>query len=123
MHEITFYYMVEHTYDLDDIFVSLSAQTRRKILNLIANKSLTVSQIAENFKLTYGAISKHILVLERAKLVVKRREGKEQFISISPVAIEQAEECLMSYRKAWEERLDALDQFLINKSKEKHETN
>jgi DNA-binding transcriptional ArsR family regulator len=111
--------MVEYTYNLDDIFVALSDETRRKILNLITYEGMTVSQISENFKLTYGAISKHILVLEKARLVIKKHKSKERVVSISPVAIEQAEECLMAYRKAWEERLDSLEQYLSNKRKEK----
>jgi DNA-binding transcriptional ArsR family regulator len=101
--------MVEYTYDLDDIFISLSDQTRRKILSLISYQAMTVGQIAGNFKLTYGAISKHILVLEKAKLIVKQRKGKEQIVSLSSVAIEQAEECLMAYRKVMEDRLGSLD--------------
>jgi DNA-binding transcriptional ArsR family regulator len=116
---ITFYYMVEYNYSLDDIFISLSDQTRRKILSLVSTSEMTVGQIAHNFKLTYGAISKHILVLEHANLINKRRKGKEQIVSIAPMAIEQAEECLESYRRIWEERLDSLEQYLNNKNKEK----
>jgi DNA-binding transcriptional ArsR family regulator len=88
-------------------------------LSLISKKALTVGQIAENFKLTYGAISKHILVLEKAKLVNKQRKGKEQLVSMSPAAIEQAEECLLAYKKVMDLQLEALERYVINKIKEK----
>lgn len=111
--------MVEYTYNLDDIFISLSDRTRRMILNLVSQQAMTVSQIAENFKLTYGAISKHILLLEKAKLVNKQRNGKEQIVSISPVAIEQAEECLVAYKKIMALQLESLDNYLTSNNKER----
>jgi DNA-binding transcriptional ArsR family regulator len=107
--------MVEYAYNLDSVFGSLSDQTRRKIVSLIANRAMTIGQIAQYFELTYGAISKHILVLERAKVITKQRRGKEQFVSLSPVAIEQAEACLEAYRGIWEARLDSLAHFINNK--------
>jgi DNA-binding transcriptional ArsR family regulator len=107
--------MVEYTYNLDFVFGSLADQTRRKIVSLISRHSMTVGQIAQHFELTYGAISKHILVLERAKVITKQRKGKEQFVSLSPVAIEQAEACLEAYRHIWEARMDSLAEFVANK--------
>lgn len=104
--------MVERTYDLDDIFASLADETRRRIVELVSRQAMTIGQIAENFRLTYGAISKHVLVLERARLVSKQRRGKEQVVNAAPLAMQHAEECLEAYRKVWEARLDSLENYL-----------
>jgi DNA-binding transcriptional ArsR family regulator len=104
--------MVEYTYDLDSVFASLADETRRKIVQLVSRQALTISQIADSFQLTYGAISKHILVLERAKVIEKRRQGKKRVVSISPLAVEHASEYLESSRRLWEARLDSLEQHL-----------
>jgi DNA-binding transcriptional ArsR family regulator len=106
--------MVERTLNFDDVFASLADETRRNILALVSKQALTISQIADNNKLTYGAISKHILVLEKAKLVIKKRRGKEQLVQIAPQAMSEAEEYLRNLSLAWEERFDALENYLVN---------
>jgi DNA-binding transcriptional ArsR family regulator len=106
--------MVERTLNFNDVFASLADETRRNILALVSKQALTISQIADNNKLTYGAISKHILVLEKAKLVMKKRRGKEQLVQIAPQAMGEAEEYLRNLSLAWEERFDALENYLVN---------
>jgi DNA-binding transcriptional ArsR family regulator len=106
--------MVERTLNFNDVFASLADETRRDILALVSKQALTISQIADNNKLTYGAISKHILVLEKAKLVIKKRRGKEQLVQIAPQAMSEAEEYLRNLSLAWEERFDALENYLVN---------
>jgi len=106
--------MVERTLNFNDVFASLADETRRNILALVSKQALTISQIADNYKLTYGAISKHILVLEKAKLVIKKRKGKEQLVQIAPQAMSEAEEYLRNLSLAWEERFNALENYLVN---------
>jgi DNA-binding transcriptional ArsR family regulator len=60
--------MVEYTPSLDSIFGSLADPTRRDILQRVAGRELTVSQIAEPYDLSLAAVSKHLKILERAKL-------------------------------------------------------
>lgn len=113
--------MVERELSLDDIFGSLADETRRSILSLVAGQAMSVGQIAEHFTLTYGAISKHILVLEKSRLITKHRRGKEQLVSVSPVAIDHAEACLRSYQQVLEARLESLDRFVTSKNKEQEQ--
>lgn len=98
---------------LDTTFIALGDSTRRQILNLVAQQPLSVSEIASNFSLKYGTISKHIIVLEAANLIRKKRSGKSQYVSLVPENLEQARLCLEAYRQAWEERLDSLELFII----------
>jgi DNA-binding transcriptional ArsR family regulator len=109
--------MVEYTLSLDSIFSALADPTRRDILRRISYKELTVGEIAQPYDLTFAAISKHLKVLEKAKMVVKKRRGKEQIVYISSLALKEAEDYLDYYRQLWETRLDSLEDYL-KKSKE-----
>jgi DNA-binding transcriptional ArsR family regulator len=106
--------MVEYTFPLDQVFNSLSDSTRRDILQRVAGKELSVGEIAKYYDLTFAAVSKHLKVLERAKLISKRRRGKEQMVSVSPWALKEAADYLENYRRRWEERYQALDEVLKN---------
>jgi DNA-binding transcriptional ArsR family regulator len=111
--------MVERTIALDSIFNSLADSTRRDILRRVAVAELSISEIAKPYKLTFGAISKHLLVLERAHLVSKRRRGKEQIVSIAPETIESVTLMLQEYQKLWETRFERLDVLLETQAKSK----
>lgn len=104
--------MVEHTLQLDSIFGSLSDATRRDILKRVAKKELSVSEVAKPYDLTLAAVSKHLKILEKAKLVVKRRKGKKQFVKMSPAAIKDAAEYLKRYEDMWNDRFDSLEKYL-----------
>jgi DNA-binding transcriptional ArsR family regulator len=104
--------MVEYTLSLDSIFSSLADPTRRDILRRLINQELTISEIARPYDLTFAAISKHLKVLERAQLIIKRRRGKEQMVQVSPFALKDAANYLESYRMLWDERFQSLDKLL-----------
>jgi DNA-binding transcriptional ArsR family regulator len=111
--------MVEYVLSLDNIFSSLSDPTRRDILKRVASKEMSVGEIAKHYDLTFAAVSKHLKVLERAKLVIKQRRGKEQMVSVMPDALKEADDYLEAYRALWEERFDRLDALLISKQERK----
>lgn len=104
--------MVEYAYNLDAIFGSLSDPTRRDIIQRISQHAMSISAIAQNYKVSLAAIAKHLDVLERAGLVRKTRRGKEQIVSIDPAALAAATDYLEEYRQLWEQRLDSLEAFL-----------
>jgi DNA-binding transcriptional ArsR family regulator len=108
--------MVEYSIALDQIFGSLSDSTRRDILKRVSNSELTVSEVAEPYDLTFAAVSKHLKVLEKAKLIVKKRHGKEQLVTLAPRALSEAKEYLDWYQRFMKTRLDSLDNYL-NKEK------
>ena len=105
--------MVEYIYNpLDAIFGSLADPIRRDILFRVSKKEMTVSDIAEPYGVTFAAISKHLKVLEKARLVVKRRKGREQVVTIAPDALKEAAVYLKEYEKLWNRRFDRLERFL-----------
>jgi len=105
--------MVEYYLQLNSVFGSLADATRRDILKRVAKKELSVGEIAKPYRLTFAAISKHLMVLEKAKLIVKRREGKQQYVQLAPAQLKNAADYLANYQKLWEGRLDSLEQYLL----------
>jgi DNA-binding transcriptional ArsR family regulator len=97
---------------LDLIFGSLADPTRRDILRRVTREELSVSEITEPYGISMAAVSKHLKILEKAKLIIKHRRGKRQLVRMSPQAIEQAVDYLDEYKKLWEGRLDALEEYL-----------
>lgn len=104
--------MVERTIELDSIFSSLADPTRRDILARVARGELSVGDIAEQYDMSFAAISKHLNVMERARLVIKRRQGKKQMVSLAPDALRSADEYLEQYRQMWEQKFSKLDELL-----------
>ncbi len=110
--------MVEYTLNLDSVFASLADPTRRDILRRVSHEELSIGEVAQPYKLSFAAISKHLQVLERANLIRKRRRGKEQLVCLAPQVLKGADEYLEFYRQFWEDKLDALDSYL-KESKER----
>jgi DNA-binding transcriptional ArsR family regulator len=104
--------MVKGSFVLNNIFHSLSDPTRRKILELLARKSMNVSEIKTPFKVSLVAISKHLKVLERAKLIRRQKMGREHVIRLNPRPLRDAYRYIENYKKDWSRQLDVLEKFL-----------
>lgn len=104
--------MVEYTLDMDLIFGSLSDSTRRDMLQRLTRGEQSVGELAQEYKLTFAAVSKHLKVLEKARLIIKQRRGKQQMVRISPQALASADEYLRQYQALWEQSFDALGTLL-----------
>jgi DNA-binding transcriptional ArsR family regulator len=104
--------MVERAAQLDAVFGSLADPIRRDILTRVTSAELSVNEIAEPYDVSLAAVSKHLKVLERARLVVKQRRGKQQFVSLSPAGIKSADDYLQFYKAHLRESFDSLEQFL-----------
>ena len=97
---------------LDSVFHALANPTRRLILGRLATGDETVGGLAQPFKMSLAAVSKHVLVLEAADLVERTREGRETHCRLKHDALEQAADALEHYRQFWTSQLDALEQHL-----------
>jgi DNA-binding transcriptional ArsR family regulator len=67
--------------NIDEVFAALSSTPRRQILAYLSETSLTAGEIAERFEMSKPAISKHLQILEQARLI--RGEKKGQFVHYS----------------------------------------
>jgi DNA-binding transcriptional ArsR family regulator len=104
--------MVERDTYLDNVFGSLANPIRRDMLQRLINAQYTVGQLAENYAMSLAAVAKHLHVLERAKLVVKQRRGKEQVVRIAPEALHDVSKYVAQYEALWNDRFDAIDKIL-----------
>ena len=101
---------------LDLIFHALSDPTRRKILERISKKTLSVSEIAEPYKMSLVAVSKHIKVLERAKLIRRQKMGREYMIRLHPAPFKAGYKYIEVFKKEWMRPLDAVEKFVERNS-------
>lgn len=104
--------MVQHSAtQLDQVFHALSDPTRRAILTQLAGGETSVSHLATPSPMSLTAVSKHLRVLEEAKLVTRRRQGRESVCSLQPAALSDAWQWIGHYREFWEAQIDALDRY------------
>jgi len=103
--------------DLDLIFHALSDPTRRAILKGLTKHERPLTAVAEPFDMSLAAVSKHVKVLERARLVRRSRRGSYSYLSLDGKALVTAGQWLDHYRAIWEERLEALARLLEGEGK------
>src|SRR6058998_3944916 len=112
-------HMVERHRDrLGDVFAAIADPTRRAIVQKLARGPATISEIAKPFPVSFNAVSKHMMVLERAGLVEREARGRERICRLRPRGLRRANAWLEQYRQFWEERLDALEEYVAMKAKE-----
>lgn len=111
--------MVSKIPQLDRVFFALSDATRRAILARLSQGATTIGELAQPFSISAPAISRHMRVLERAGLISRKIYGREHRCSLSTSGLKSAADWLKFYRKFWESRLDALDEFLESQNSAK----
>lgn len=111
--------MVEHRQSagLDGVFSALADPTRRAILRALARSPATINEIARPFPVSLNAVSKHVMVLERAGLLRREIKGREHHCRINARPLHQADNWLQQYRQFWDQRLDALEVYVARKFK------
>lgn len=105
--------MVElEEHGLDLVFQALSDRTRRKILRSLTVDARSVGEIAKPFSISLAGVSKHLKVLEAAKLVTRERRGTTQLVRLNAAAMRPAEAWLAYYERFWTQQMDALQTYL-----------
>ena len=95
--------------NLDAAFQALADPTRRALLARLALGEATVMQLARPFDMTQPAISRHLRVLERAGLILRRAEGTRRPCRLAPGAIGEIDQWLAMLREALTRDYDRLD--------------
>lgn len=97
---------------LDRTLLALADPTRRAILARLSRGEARVTELARPFSVSLNAVSKHIRVLERARLVERRRQGREHYLALNPVPMAEAAAWMEAQRSSWTRRLEALEALL-----------
>ena len=93
-------------------WVALADPTRRSILERLSHGEARVTELARPYAMSLNAVSKHIRVLERARLIRRRRAGRDHFLTFNPDPLTSAAAWIEPQRTLWMSRLDALDALL-----------
>ncbi|WP_176731647.1 ArsR/SmtB family transcription factor [Micromonospora rhizosphaerae] len=101
--------MVEDPAGMDEVFHALAHGARRAMLRRLAERELTVGELAEPLAMSLAAASKHVQVLERAGLVKRTVTGRRHVCRLEPAPLASASAWLNFYERHWTERLDALE--------------
>jgi DNA-binding transcriptional ArsR family regulator len=102
---------------LDAVFIAISDPTRRAILQRLNGAEARVTELANAFPISLNSTSKHIRTLERAGLVRRRIVGRDHFLSLDAAPMAEAAQWMDHYRHFWDDRLAALDAFVMRKRK------
>ena len=94
---------------LDDTLIALADPTRRAILQRLTQGPARVTELAKPFRISLNGVSKHIRILERAKLVHRQVAGREHILSFDPAPLLDAEAWIKAHLLFWNEQLDDLE--------------
>jgi DNA-binding transcriptional ArsR family regulator len=98
---------------LDRVYGAIADPTRRAMLGILAGGEVNVGMLAQRFPISFNGVSKHVKVLEQAGLVRRRVRGREHWLALRPAPLREASRWLEHYRQFWDDRLDALENFLV----------
>jgi len=95
-----------------DVFLAVADPTRRSILDRLRRGDAHVNELASGFRVSRPAISRHLRVLRRARLVCERREGRQRIYQLEPDRIEHVARWAEEYRQFWQQGLTNLKRHL-----------
>jgi DNA-binding transcriptional ArsR family regulator len=105
-------HMVEQHAHLDAVFHALADPTRRAMLGQLAERELTIGELATPFSMSFAGASKHVRVLENAGLVTRTIQGRTHLCRLQAARLAEANEWLRRYERFWNEKLDTLEALL-----------
>ncbi|MGB9198834.1 MAG: metalloregulator ArsR/SmtB family transcription factor [Terriglobales bacterium] len=105
--------MVNHQKQVSAVFAALSDPTRRRIVHHLSRHGESrVTELAQPFRISLPAISRHLRVLESARLIQRERHGREHLIRARAAGLEEARQWIAQCAAGWDSGFDRLDQLL-----------
>src|ERR1700750_2798474 len=104
--------MQARTDSLSTTFAALADPTRRAILARLTRGPATVTELAAPFSISGAAVSRHLRVLERARLIARGREAQWRPCHLEAGPLREVAEWTAGYRRFWEKSFDRLDSYL-----------
>ena len=95
-----------------DVFAAIGDPTRRQVLDILSVNDLAAGEIAAHFRVSRPAVSQHLHVLRRAKLVAVQRRGREHIYRLNPEPLQAVYDWIEHYEKFWNNKLAALGDYL-----------
>jgi DNA-binding transcriptional ArsR family regulator len=105
--------LVNNQKQVTAIFAALADPTRRRILvQLSSSGEGPVTALAQPFRISLPAISRHLRVLEKARLIDRRREGRLHVIRVRAAGLKPAQDWMAHCAAGWDFSFDVLDELL-----------
>jgi DNA-binding transcriptional ArsR family regulator len=98
----------------DALFHALADRTRRDIMRRVLAGEHSVTELAASYHMSFAAVQKHVAVLERAGLLVKRRNGREQLASGDVTAVRSVAGLLTELEQVWRGRIARIDELIAS---------
>jgi len=95
-----------------DVFQAIADPTRRAIIDMLAEQSLNLNAVAENFDISRPAISKHVKILTECGLVVIKQRGRERYCEVNLAPLREVSKWIKQYKVFWTKKLDALEHYV-----------
>jgi DNA-binding transcriptional ArsR family regulator len=105
-----------------DIFQAIADPTRREIIHMISQRSMTPNAIADKFDVTRQAVSKHLRILAECGVILVERQGRERYCHARLERLGEVDRWLDQYRKFLEASFDRLDDYLKDIQTKKRKT-
>jgi len=103
---------LDDTATVDEVFHALADATRRDIVARTLQAEQSVTALARRYPMSFAAVQKHVAVLERARLVGKRANGREQLVHANIDTILGAARVLDAMERLWRSRLQRFGELL-----------
>jgi DNA-binding transcriptional ArsR family regulator len=107
---------------LDATLLALNDPTRRSILRRLARSEARVTELAAPFSISLNSVSKHIRILERARLVQRRKVGREYILRFRPEPLNAVQKWLIQQQAFWRASLEAIDELIAKQTNEKQDS-
>ncbi len=95
-----------------DAFQAIADPVRRDIIALLADKVLTVNEVADHFDISRPAISKHLKILNECGIVTFQKDGRERYCIIQAQNLIPAFLWMDHYKQLWEDKIDAFEAYI-----------
>lgn len=105
---------VAHEDRADALFHALADRTRRDILRRVLVGEHSVSALAASYDMSFASVQKHVAVLERAGLLSKRRNGRQQLAHGEVEAVRSIASMLVELEDLWRGRITRIDELIAN---------
>jgi DNA-binding transcriptional ArsR family regulator len=97
---------------MDVVFRAIADPTRRGILDSLAKREESVTEIAKGFDISLPAVSQHLRVLQTANLITGHRKGRQIIYRLNPIPLREVSRWIKTYERFWEASLDRLEAHL-----------
>jgi DNA-binding transcriptional ArsR family regulator len=101
----------------ETVWAALADPTRRAIVERLTRGPTRVTDVAAPFDMSLNAVSKHIKVLEAARLVRRTRQGRKHSLELDPAPLREVARWASELERFWSARLDRIEQFFAHKQR------